>query len=65
MSLHGDGDMHFPTANYYAKGMAITPDQNVNLIGQGTDPKPLVLDYCKPQCQYWKDKLSRCETKLV
>ena len=48
MSLHGDGDMHYPTANYYAAGAAITPDSNVNLIGQGTDPKPLILDYCKP-----------------
>ena len=50
MSLHGDGDMFYPNANYYAAGMNITPDQNVNLIGQGLDPKPLVLDYCKPQC---------------
>ena len=28
------------------------------------DPKPLILDYCKPQCIYWKEKLERCEAKL-
>ena len=28
------------------------------------DPKPLVLDFCKPQCIYWKEKLERCEAKL-
>jgi hypothetical protein len=28
------------------------------------DPKPLVLDFCKPQCIYWKEKLERCEKAL-
>ena len=28
------------------------------------DPKPLILDFCKPQCIYWKEKLERCESKL-
>ena len=45
--------------------MNINPNTNVNLIAQGTDPKPLVLDYCKPQCLYWKEKLERCENKLA
>jgi len=31
---------------------------------RGMDPKPLVLDFCKPQCIYWKEKLERCEAKL-
>ena len=61
-SLHPiTGDMFFPNANYYAGGMCITPDQNVNLLANGSDPKPLVMDYCKPQCLYWKEKLERCE----
>lgn len=34
------------------------------MIGRGMDPKPLVMDFCKPQCIYWKEKLERCETKL-
>lgn len=34
------------------------------MIGRGMDPKPLVLDFCKPQCLYWKEKLERCEQKL-
>ena len=35
-------------------GQNITVNQNVNLLGQGVDPKPLVLEFCKPQCTYWK-----------
>ena len=62
MSLHNhSGDLHFPSANYYGEGMNITPQQNVNLLANGTDPKPLILEYCKPQCVYWKEKLERCE----
>ena len=30
----------------------------------GEDPKPEVLDKCKPNCKYWKEKLERCETAL-
>ena len=45
---HGGGDLFFPTANAFDSSMRITVDSNVNLIAQGTDPKPLVLDYCKP-----------------
>ena len=49
MSLHNQsGDMFFPGKNYYPEGYAINPNQNLNLIDQGIDPKPLVLDYCKP-----------------
>ena len=59
------GDLFFPSSNYYSHGMNITPSQNVNLLQQGTDPKPLVLEYCKPQCIYWKEKLERCESKLA
>jgi len=28
------------------------------------DPKPLVLEFCRPLCTYWKEKLERCEEKL-
>lgn len=34
------------------------------MLKDGEDPKPLVLDECKPQCDYWKQKLNRCETQL-
>ena len=34
------------------------------MINEGTDPKPLLLEECKPQCQFWKDKLTRCEEAL-
>ena len=66
MSLgNTSGELHFPGKNYYTAGSNINVNSNVNLIDQGIDPKPLVLDYCKPQCIYWKDKLERCESKLA
>ena len=62
---NSSGEMSYPGKSYYTPGYAITPNQNVNLLDQGIDPKPLVLDFCKPQCIYWKEKLERCETKLA
>ena len=35
------------------------------MLAEGEDPKPLVLDECKPQCVAWKEKLERCEIKLA
>ena len=35
------------------------------MLSQGEDPKPLVLDECKPHCTTWKAKLERCESKLA
>ena len=34
------------------------------MIADAEDPKPLVIEECKPHCQFWKDKLTRCETQL-
>ena len=34
------------------------------MLKEGQDPKPLLLEECKPQCVYWKDKLTRCESAL-
>ena len=49
MSLHGgSGDLFFPKKNYYGEGMYVTPNSNINIVEQGTDPKPLVLELCKP-----------------
>ena len=41
-----------------------TPGYVKGMLDAGEDPKPLVLEECKPQCKKWKDKLSRCETQL-
>ena len=41
-----------------------TPGYVQSMIAAGEDPKPMVLDECKPQCKYWKQKLERCETQL-
>ena len=54
----------FPEANFYEDGMLVTVNSQENLLQRGMDPKPLILDYCKPQCIYWKEKLERCEAKL-
>ena len=65
-SLHPrSGDMHYPNSNYFAPGMNITPASNMSLLAQGVDPKPLVLELCKPECLYWKEKLERCESALA
>ncbi len=34
------------------------------MLKDGEDPKPLLLEDCKPQCKFYKDKLSRCENAL-
>lgn len=56
--------LNFPSTNYYADGMHVTVDSQANMLSRGMDPKPLILDFCKPQCIYWKEKLERCEAKL-
>ena len=42
------------------------PDQAYigTMLKEGEDPKPLVLEKCKPQCTHWKGKLERCEAAL-
>ena len=34
------------------------------MLAKGEDPKPLLLEECKPKCTHWADKLSRCEKQL-
>ncbi len=34
------------------------------MLKEGEDPKPRVLEECKPLCKFWKDKLDRCESQL-
>lgn len=59
-----ESGLNFPSTNYYADGMHVTVNSSENMLLRGMDPKPLVLDFCKPQCIYWKEKLERCESKL-
>ena len=56
--------LKFPSSNYYSEGMHVTVNSNENILMRGMDPKPLILDFCKPQCIYWKEKLERCEQQL-
>lgn len=57
-------NLHFPNKNFYAPGQGVTVDSRVSILDRGMDPKPIVLEYCKPLCVYWKEKLERCEMKL-
>ena len=57
-------ELKFPSANFYADGMHVTVNSKENMLVRGMDPKPLILDFCKPQCHYWKEKLARCEAQL-
>ena len=59
-----ENELKFPSANYYADGMHVTVNSQDNILARGMDPKPLILDFCKPQCVYWKEKLERCEAQL-
>jgi hypothetical protein len=34
------------------------------MLKEGKDPKDKLIEYCKPNCTFWKEKLSRCEKKL-
>ena len=58
-------NLNFPVKNYYNDGANVTVNSNVSMIDRGVDPKPLVLEFCKPLCIYWKEKLERCEQKLA
>ena len=58
-------NLHFPITNYYNEGANVTVNSQLTLIDRGMDPKPMVLEFCKPHCVYWKEKLERCEHKLA
>ena len=34
------------------------------MLKEGENPKEKVIEDCRPQCTFWKDKLNRCEAKL-
>ena len=57
-------NLHFPNNNYYEPGANVTINSQVNIVERGADPKPMILEFCKPLCTYWKEKLERCESKL-
>jgi hypothetical protein len=43
-----EAGLNFPSTNYYADGMHVTVNSNNNMIIRGMDPKPLLMDFCKP-----------------
>ncbi len=34
------------------------------MLKEGKDPKDKLIEHCRPYCNFWKDKLNRCEKKL-
>lgn len=34
------------------------------MLANGQDPKDYMIEYCRPECKKWEDKLKRCETTL-
>ena len=40
------------------------PSYVKEMLKKGEDPKPMVLEACKPECTFFKAKLERCEAKL-
>ena len=43
-----ESPLNFPAHNYYKPGMHVTVNSTDNLLQRGSDPKPLILDFCKP-----------------
>mmetsp|Transcript_42404 Transcript_42404/g.49114 ORF Transcript_42404/g.49114 Transcript_42404/m.49114 type:complete len:92 (+) Transcript_42404:32-307(+) len=40
------------------------PSSIRTMIQKGVDPKPKLIEFCKPSCKFWQDKLQRCEGAL-
>ena len=43
-----EATLHFPQANAYDERSFWTINSNVNMLARGQDPKPLILEFCKP-----------------
>ena len=43
-----EAGLNFPSTNYYVDGMHVTVNSHDNMLLRGMDPKPLVMDFCKP-----------------
>lgn len=40
------------------------PDFVHEMLKNGKDPKDKLISHCSNHCTYWKDKLTKCESKL-
>ena len=60
-----DRNLHFPIKNYYKPGSDVTVDSYLSLLDRGKDPKPMIMEFCKPFCTHWKGKLERCEERIL
>ena len=40
------------------------PEFVEEMLQEGKDPKDKLIQHCSPHCEFWKEKLDRCEKKL-
>jgi ubiquinol-cytochrome c reductase subunit 6 len=60
---------HYVTPGWYSHTKSLAPHiaepgYVKEMLKNGEDPKPRVLEECKPLCTQWRAKLERCEQKL-
>lgn len=41
-------NLHFPVKNYYSPTASVTVDSQLSMIDRGIDPKPMIMEFCKP-----------------
>jgi ubiquinol-cytochrome c reductase subunit 6 len=40
------------------------PSSVKTMIERGQDPKDMLIEFCRPSCKFYEDKLRRCETAM-
>ena len=40
------------------------PQMTRGMLERGEDPKEIMIEFCKPECSWWKGRLERCELAL-
>ena len=48
----------------YVPKLKVEPEYVHQMLKEGKDPKDRLIQDCTPLCTHWKEKLSRCESKL-
>ena len=57
---HGNTNVTTPTEKYSGN----YPSAVKTMLQRGQDPKEMLIEFCRPSCKYWEDKLKRCEKSL-
>ena len=57
---HGSNNVTTPTEKYSGN----YPSAVKTMLQRGQDPKEMLIEFCRPSCKHWEDKLKRCEKSL-